>query len=358
VQRFWSYGFQPKVLGAAAATLALIACAKNPENIEAKQRIWDNEPVLAPAEALAKEEIDAGALARDPAAAARVLGMSIEEAAIRFSYFEYSGKAQIVVAGGRRKIDITEDTRITQGLHGSFSLVQKNENGDALREVIYNNGMMFVRNGTGAMRAQGVVNDQHLIVRAEAWEPLAVFSGYFGKRFGLKKVGPAVFMKRNAIDYQIFLADGPELIPGTGDDKAKKPLSLKGQLLVDIQTGVVLKAKIKGKLEVPSANIPTSTVTPTKKAKKAKVVKSGTIRVLLTAKLKSIKGEEQRPKKFIDAIASHPTDLKPLAFMKGDTRTSTVIGGKSESKSKDPATKKPIKNAPAKKAKPAASQEP
>jgi len=329
---------------------ALCNCSKNEENLEAKRRIWNNEPVVEDVKTRSAETIALDKLESDQAVRARVLGMKIDEVTARFGFFEYTGKARIVVAGGKRKIDVTEDTTITQGLHGSFTVRQKNERGEPMRELVYNNGMMFIKNGTGVMRAQGVVKDQHIRVRDEAWEPLSVFTRYFGPRVGLKKVGTATFMQRDVVDYQMVLLDGPELIEGKDGDKAKKPLSLKGQLLIDVKTAVVLRAKITGKLEVPEAKVPTST-TAKRKNSKPKQRKAGTIRVYLTSKIKPIKGEEQRPKKFVDAIQRHPTDLNPLAFMKGDIRTSTVIGGKKTSKKSKAQPKKDFKAKPEKPAK-------
>ena len=94
-------------------------------------------------------------------------------------------------------------------------------------------------------------------------------------------------------------------------------------------------------------------MTKYRESPKAKEPKSGTINVYLNSQLKTIKGEEQRPKKFVDAIQRHPTDLNPLAFMKGDVRTSTVIGGKAKKKK---STKKKVKPSPSKTAKPKAKK--
>ena len=321
-------------LAGVLAISLMTSCSKSAENQAAKQKIWNNEVEVTQLEKASKEKLDASKLASDAKTRERVLRMTAQEAILRHDPFEYTGTARIIVGGRARRLDVTEKTKITTGLHETFSIEQKDAEDKPTRAVVYNNGTMFIRNGSGEMRAQGIVNNQHLRVLEEAWEPLSVFSSYFGPRFKLTSAGVENFRKREAFKYEISLGDGEELIESKDGDRAKKPVSLSGSLLVDARTAVVLKASIKGKLEVPSAVAPTSTTTPTKKAPKV-----GTIIVRLNYDLNTIEAKEQRPSKFIDAIRRHPTDLNPLAFMKGDTRTSTVIGG-TQKKQKKPAAKK------------------
>ncbi|MEE2903315.1 MAG: hypothetical protein VYC39_13355 [Myxococcota bacterium] len=321
-------------LAAALSFSLLTACSKSPENQAAKKKIWNNEIEVSDLEKASKEKLDASKLAANTKVKDRILRMTAQEAMLRHEPFEYKGKARIIVGGRKRRLDVTEKTKITVGLHGSFSVQQKDAEDKPTRALVYNNGTMFIRNGSGDMRAQGIVNNQHLGVLEEAWEPLSVFSSYFGSRFTLKSAGIENFNKREVFKYEISLGEGPDLIESKDGDRAKKPLSLSGSLLVDTKTAVVLKASLKGKLEVPSAKAPTSTVAAAKKEPKA-----GTIIVRLDYALRSIEAQEQRPSKFIDAIRRHPTDLNPLAFMKSDTRTSTVIGG-AKKKQKKPAAKK------------------
>ena|GEM_PF-2249845 len=324
-------------LAAALIFSLLTACSKSPENQAAKKKIWDNEIVVSDLEKSSKEKLDASKMATNTTMKDRILQMSAQEAMLRHEPFEYKGKARIIVGGRKRRLDVTEKTKITVGLHGSFSVQQRDAEDKPTRAMVYNNGTMFIRNGSGDMRAQGIVNNQHLSVLEEAWEPLSVFSSYFGPRFNLKSAGIENFNKREVFKYDISLGEGPDIIESKDGDRAKKPLTLNGSLLVDVETAVVLKASLKGKLEVPSAKAPTSTVASAKKKPR-----TGTIIVRLDFALRSIEAKEQRPSKFIDAIRRHPTDLNPLAFMKGDTRTSTVIGG-TKKKKKKPAAKKPKK---------------
>ena len=321
-------------LAGALAFSLLTACSKSAENQAAKKKIWNNEIEVPDLEKASKEKLDASKLADNLQTRERILRMTAQEAMLRYEPFEYKGKARIIVGGKKRRLDVTEKTKITVGLHGSFSIEQNDAEDKPTRALVYNNGTMFIRNGSGDMRAQGIVNNQHLSVLEEAWEPLSVFSSYYGPRFALKSAGIESFNNREAFKYEITLGEGPELIESKDGDRAKKPLSLSGNILVDAQTAVVIKAALKGKLEVPSAKAPTSTTAAAKKAPRV-----GTIVVRLDYALSTIEAKEQRPSKFIDAIRRHPTDLNPLAFMKGDTRTSTVIGG-TQKKQKKSVTKK------------------
>ena len=238
--------------------------------------------------------------------------MTFEEVVARLGIVRYTGTARLEISRGGQSLVVKEESVIEQGLHGSFRVAQKDKRGEPTREGIYHNGIFFIRNGTGEMRVQGIVKDQHLRMRQEAWEPLATFTGYFGKRAGVEATGATSFEGRPAQGYRFVLLDGPDIVPG-GKDKAKKPLLLDGLLLVDAQTAVPLKVEMTAKLDVPQ--------------KKADA-EPGHIDATLRASLVTIEGVEIKPKKFIPTIKRHPTDLDPLAFLEGDVRTSTVIGGK------------------------------
>jgi hypothetical protein len=310
---------RPLVLGAAVIWAACSMCgvaacsnAGRSEKDKQSRRLWGRDRLAQEVEVRAKETIDPYQLETDEKARRRVLAMDFEEVVARMGFVEYKGIGRFELSSHDKTIEVVEDTTIQHGLHGTFRVLQLDKDGDIAREVIYNNGILFVRNGGGDMRVQGIIKDQHLAVRDEAWQPLRTFTGYFGQRCGLKKVGSATAQGRNAAKYAFHLLPGPDLITLKGTDGAKKPVSLVGDLFVDEQTGIPIKANFKGVLEIPSA----------------KGESSGKLSLQLNYTLKATAGDEIKPKSFVPTIKRHPVDLEPLAFLDGGTQTSTVIGGK------------------------------
>lgn len=299
---------------ASAAALGCAACSGSGESAadQANRRLWGRDSITAAAEQRAKEAIDPYVLDTDPVLRQRVLSMDFEELVQRLGHLEYKGVARFDLSAGEQKLGVVEDTTIQHGLHGSFRVLQLDGDGQLTRETIYNNGVFYVRNGGGEMRVQGIIKDQHLTIRDEAWQPLRVYTRYFGERLALTKVGSATTDGRNAARYKLGLGPGAELITVPDIEGAKKPLELSGELFLDEATGAPIKCKLEGLLEIP--------------ADKGKAL--GRLRVSLDFVVKTVPGEELKPKKFIPTIRRHPVDLAPLAFLDGGTRTSTIIGGK------------------------------
>ena len=291
-----------------------LACTKDRDNQKAKQRLWGRETIPTEVETLAKESLDAALLADDAKLRARVLGMGMEELYTRFGFFKYEGTAKLELAAGDQQLLIEEKSLIEHGLHGDFRVVQTGPEEKPLREIVYHGGILFVRNGGGELRVQGIVNRQHKTVRDEAWEPLRVYTSYFGERLSLKPTGSATHHGRNALKYQLRLGPGPELVGKDTKDGAKRPVSLEGELWVDAETAAPVKCRLTGVLEVPGKSEPESPPT-------------GTLEISLDMSLSSVPGRELKPEKFVPTIRRHPTDLEPLAFLEGETKTSTVIGG-------------------------------
>lgn len=288
------------------------ACSNDRPGIDREsKRLWGRDRLAEETEKKAKEALDPYVLAENDEVRKRVLTMSFEEVVARMSFVEYKGVAKFDLMSGGNTLAIVEDTTIQHGLNGSFRVLQLDGDQQITRETIYDNSIFFVRNGGGEMRVQGIVKDQHLTVRDEAWQPLRVYTNYYGERLGLKKVGAATAEGRSAARYKFTLVPGPELVdvPGQG---AKKPVDLSGDLYVDEKSGVPIKASLRGTLEIPNK----------------KGDKSGRLELALDFGIHQIEGVEIKPKSFVPTIKRHPVDLEPLGFLDGGVRTSTVIGGK------------------------------
>jgi hypothetical protein len=297
----------------AAALSGCGGCSPEKEVNRESQRVWGKDKLEQEFAEKAKETIDAYALEDRPELKSRVLAMRFEEVIARLGFVEYTGSARFLLKRNGHTIDVPESSTLRHGLHGSFSMKQLDADGQVTREVIYNNGILYGQNGAkGKMRVMGMIKSAPEKIRDEAWQPLRVFSSYYGPRFGLRKIGSQTVHGRSAANYELVLLDGSPLIEVPGMKGAKKPISLDGNLWIDDGTGVPIKAKLKGQLEIPPEKPDGN---------------PGQLDLSLAFDVKTIEGEEIKPKEFIPEIKRREVDLDPLAFLEGETRTSTVIGG-------------------------------
>lgn len=287
-------------------------CQKSTQLADEGLRLWGRRKVAEAVKARANARIDPFVLDADAETRQRVLTMSFDEVVARFGFLRLEGTATFDLSRNGHRIGIHEQTVVEHGLHGSFRVVQKDKDGDVTREMIFNNGVFYIRNGERAkMRVQGIIDDSHLALREEAWAPLKTFTGYFGPRLGLKKAGASRVAKRGAARYKFVLVEGPSLIEVPGTKGKKKPVALSGNLYVDEKTGVPTKVKLRAELSIPGAED----------------TEPGVLKLFLDLTITPIKGQEIKPESFVPTIAHRPVDLEPLRFLEEDTRTSTVIGG-------------------------------
>lgn len=294
----------------------LSACGgcENTERMDKEgRRLWGRERLAEEVQVKAKEPIDAYLVGERPDLKSKVLTMRYEEAVARMGFIEYHGTATFDLQRNGNRLRIVEETTIQHGLHGSFRIEQKDADGAVTRETIFNAGILYARNGPGKMRVMGAVQTRHLELLDEVWQPLRVYTSYYGPRVGLEKQGAGNVKGRGAAKYRFTLLDGSPMITVPGMKGAKRPKTLSGELFVDEATGVPIKGKLKGRLEIPP---PKADQQP------------GVLDLTLNFVIKPIEGVEIRPKDFIPTIKHRPVDLDPLAFLDGGTRTSTIIGGK------------------------------
>ncbi len=291
-------------------------CTKSDGLAKLGQRTWGREKLDEEVKARAMEPIDAYQLDANPAIRQRILTMSFQELVARFGFLRLESTASFDLSRNGLRIPVFEKTVVEHGLDGTFRVVQQDKDEHVTREFIYNNGVLYIRNGnTGKMRVQGTIGDSHLKLREEAWAPLKAFTGYFGPRLGLRQVGGAKVGRRRAVRYRFGLLDGPELVAVPGIKGHKAPVALSGNLYVDEKTGIPLKVKLRGELRVPVATDAQPDAEP------------GILKVFYTAVISPAEGKELKPESYVPTIAHRKVELDPLRFLEEDTRTSTVIGG-------------------------------
>lgn len=290
-------------------------------------RVWGREKVTETLKARAEQPLDAHALDERPDLKQRILGMGFDEVVARLGFVTYRGKASFALSRNKHNLEVYEDSLIERGLHGSFRVLQKDAEGAVLRETVYNNGVYYARNGAGKLRVQGIRQDETGVTQEQAFEALKSFTAYYGPRLGLSEAGTGSVKGRAAVKYELILLEGSELVEVPGMKGQKKPVSIRGVVLVDEATGVPLQADMDGRLDIPPASPGTETSTATATPGEA-APGWGKLTFHLDFVLETTEGAEVKPGEFVGAISRRPVDLNPTAFLDGGTRTSTVIGGK------------------------------
>ena len=288
-------------------------CERSSNLTDEGQRVWGRHKLAEDVKARAETPIDVYKLDVDADSRARVLSMTFDEVVARYGFVSLKASARFELIRNGHAIRVHERTAVEHGLHGSFRIVQKDEDEEVTREIVFNNDVLYIRNGpSGKMRVQGIIQDRHLALREEAWAPLKTFTAYFGNRLNLVQAGSSRVGRKKAARYRFSLERGNEPVAVPGMKGQREPIALSGDLFVDEKTGVATKVKLRGELKVPGA--PDS--------------KPGVLKVFLEMTMSPGTGKEIRPEEFVPTIAHRPVDLDPLKFLDSDTRTSTVIGGR------------------------------
>ncbi len=262
-----------------ALCLALLACS-DPVDKAAKARIFSPEDPPQ-AVAAASEKLPPQDVADKPAVARRVLGMSAAEATERIGAhrytatvtWEWSGKGE--AAKNVRLKETRELLAGPGGVSGDFFAAFSNTNHQGL-EVLRVKGEVFARStygkdGAGRFRQRRRDRGMAERMRDEAFGAVRDFDQLFRGRLALAANGTSSFEGRTAWKYVVSLADAageaPNRLPavlepkGGADDTTRRrrafyelrtPRSLQGELYVDAETSVVLKAHLDGRIGVPA----------------------------------------------------------------------------------------------------------
>jgi len=260
-------------------SVLLAGCAK-PVDKAAKQRIFSAEDPPAVISA-ASEKLPPERIADDPAVAQRVLEMGAAEATERLGAhrfladvsFEWAGKGRVVREAEKRTLvsgaggvggdfDAVEDIN-SQGLPGS---------GQGL-EVLRVHGDVYARDKFGRFRQRKRDRGMAERAREDVHGALRDFASLFQDRLKLEPQGTATFEGRTVWKYVASLvnrapvADAklPALLQArTGRDVAterrlrffdkRSPKALSGELWVDAEKSVVLKAHLDGRMTAPGEN--------------------------------------------------------------------------------------------------------
>ncbi|XXF79478.1 hypothetical protein P2318_06915 [Myxococcaceae bacterium GXIMD 01537] len=263
--------FQKSAIVAALA-LAAGACS-DPVDQAAKKRIFSPEDppkvVASAAESLPPQDV-----ASDPRVARRVLGMDAAEVTERLGPHAYKATLTYEWTSEASPLPVKlSETRTFRagpgGVSGDFHGVLENTRDQGL-EVMRVEGKVYARNRYGKFRQR--LRDRGMAerTRAELTGAIRDLDSLFRGRLVLEPQGTITYEGRTAWRYNVKLseavASAPSALParlepkGGRDETTRRrlgffehrvPQSLAGEVLVDAQTSVVLKARVDGRLSVP-----------------------------------------------------------------------------------------------------------
>ena len=258
--------------------LALSGCScSDAVDRVAKKRVFSPEdpPKII---ATSKEELSPDKLDEDPGLSRRVLAMGAAEtterigphlytAAITFEWSLDASQSPPVKLFEKRTLRAGEG-----GVSGNFHASSENSNDQGL-EIIRVEGKVFAKSRYGRfrqrLRDRGIAEQE----REEIYGGLRTIDELFLGRLGLKSEGPVSQLGRTAFKYSVTLVNPVDdnearsvrslpkrAMPKEGADldsshrmvfeEKRRPRSLRGELIVDSETGVVLKAHLEGRIEM------------------------------------------------------------------------------------------------------------
>ncbi|MCU0700464.1 MAG: hypothetical protein MUC96_28475 [Myxococcaceae bacterium] len=259
-----------------AVALAVAGC---PDAVDqaAKKRIFSSEDPPQ-AVAAAQEKLPPEDVASNPAIARRVLGMSAAEATERLGPHTYVATVTWEWSAGPKSVRLKETRELQAGaggVSGDFLARLSNSNDQGL-EVLRIGGQVYARttygkDGAGRFRERKRDRGIAERMRDEAFSAVRDFDQLFRGRLALAAKGTQTIDGRVCWRYDVSLgpgsADASKSLPplasprGGADDttlrrraffELREPKALQGEVFVDAEKSVVVKASMSGRIGVAS----------------------------------------------------------------------------------------------------------
>jgi hypothetical protein len=261
--------------------LVCVACAgcSDPVDRAAKARIFSPEdpPQVV---ASASEELPPDQAAQEPRVARRILTMGAAEATERLGSFRYRATVRFRWSEPS-SLSLSEERKLeagSGGVSGDFHAKVDNSRDQGL-EVMRAQGRVFARSRYGTLRERKRDRGMSERAREEVFGALGDLVSFFDGRIQLEPRGTVMHEGHSAWRFVVSLAPkgeaadagvAPELVKlpalaharGAADDSTerrrsffarKEPKSLSGEVWVDAEKSVVLKAKLEGTLMIPAS---------------------------------------------------------------------------------------------------------
>lgn len=252
----------------------MLSACRDPVDLAAKKRIFSPEDppqaVAAATQRLPPEDAaDSFAISR------RIMGMGAAEATERIGAHAYRATITWEWTSAGKNVRLKETRELLSGPGGVFGdfIARMSNTNELGLEVQRVSGQIYARStygkdGAGKFRMRQRDRGMAERIREEAAGALRDFDQLFQGRLKLTAQGTASVESRTAWKYAVTLADppqpGPQLppvvSPKQGADETTKrrqrfyntrvPRTLQGELYLDAQTSVVLKARLDGRIGV------------------------------------------------------------------------------------------------------------
>ncbi|MCY1016385.1 hypothetical protein [Pyxidicoccus sp. MSG2] len=260
-----------------ALALAAVGCS-DPVDKAAKARIFSPEdpPKVV---ASAKQKLPPEDVASNPQVARRILGMDAAEVTERLGPHRFQSSVSYEWSSANSNPVKLTETRTFRagpgGVSGDFHGVMENSRDQGL-EVMRVGGQVFARNRYGPFRQR--LRDRGMAerTRTELTGAIRDFDSLFQGRLKLAPEGTITYEGRTAWRYVVTLGPASEAasaraLPttfqprGNADESTRRraaffahrvPRSLDGEVVVDADTSVVLKARLDGRIGVPQEKTP------------------------------------------------------------------------------------------------------
>lgn len=282
-----SFRRAPLFLVVALATASSLAGCQSRENEAAKERLSQPEAV-DPLIAQSQEALRASALVDDRHVRDRVNRMTFGEVALRLGSLKLVTEGELSFERTDLKVSSKEKVSIVQSDTGDFSVVTQTGDGSE-QQLVFANGILFLKNNNGQWRASRDPVGERNELREEGAGIWRSFYDLFAHAITLENRGATTHKGRSAVRYAVkvgneesealALAKGAPPPPRQKSDdddeegdagpvaserevqqwvservrtwrKKARPGGGSGEILVDEQTGVLLKVSFDGRLVV------------------------------------------------------------------------------------------------------------
>jgi hypothetical protein len=263
-----------KWLVACAGSVALWAACTDPVDRAAKARIFSAEepPKVV---ASASQSLPVSQMAEDGRVAERILKMGAAEATERIGSFRYHATMKFQWSAPSN-LGLSEERTLVAGkggISGDFRASVDNSRDQGF-EVQRAQGRIFARSRYGQLRERKRDRGMAERAREEVFAGLRDLTSLFDGRLKLEPRGSTTHEGRSALRFAVSLASAskapaassaalpPPALPKAGADETtqrrlfflqrRSPQSLSGEIWIDEQTSVVLKASLNGAMDVPA----------------------------------------------------------------------------------------------------------
>lgn len=239
--------------------VVLCACSDAPEGFSGGERTpaYDTSPV-------AVEN-----LAEDDSARTRVLTMTFGEVSARLTAFEYSARAFFEFSRGTKELQQSDSFDVSVDPKGNFHVAI--DSGSDSVEAYLVGETVYVREDKGHLRKKPRRDATALEGWGQlAWTPLWSNLEPFASRIVLSAKDAETVAGVPTRRFDLSLGAPREALQGTRVELPKselptdppalwreraKPLDLKGSLWVATDSGVVVKSKFEGRVEIPDREV-------------------------------------------------------------------------------------------------------